>query len=146
LDLSKNEALSASGRAAIERLLGYNVLRELNLFETAYSVDAATLTSGLSENCSIEKLNLDVAFVDDEESETCRALFESLRGNTTLRYLNIGNNHVRLDGTCATALKLDIMSLETLGMDWYTVTSHGIAALALQGKRHRRWRGGGEAN
>jgi Ran GTPase-activating protein (RanGAP) involved in mRNA processing and transport len=129
LDLSKNEALSATGRAAIARLLGYNVLRELNL-QTPDSVDAATLTSGLSENCSIEKLNLEHAFVRDEESQTCRALFESLCGNTTLRYLNIRENGVRLDGACATALKLDTLSLETLNLLDNTVTSCGIAALA----------------
>jgi hypothetical protein len=130
LDLSKNDDLSATGRAAIGRLLGYNVLRELNLVETVDSVDAATLTSGLSENRSIEKLSLEQAFVDDEESETCRALFESLRGNTTLRYLNICRNGVRLDGACATALKLDTMSLDTLDLDYNTVTSCGIEALA----------------
>jgi Ran GTPase-activating protein (RanGAP) involved in mRNA processing and transport len=38
LDLSSNCALSRSGRAAIGRLIGYNVLRELNLVETEDSL------------------------------------------------------------------------------------------------------------
>jgi Ran GTPase-activating protein (RanGAP) involved in mRNA processing and transport len=135
LNLSDNCTLDQSGRAAIERLIGYNVLRELNLADTEESIDAATLTSGLSDNHSLEKLNLDSAFVTSERSETFRALGESLRGNTTLRYLNVRCNRVHLDGVCATALKLDTMSLETLDLDYNTVTSCGIAALAegLQG-------------
>jgi hypothetical protein len=135
LNLSKNCALSQSGRAAIERLVGYNVLRELTLLDTPESVGASILVSGLSDNHSLEKLNLDSTFVDDEESETCLALFESLYGNTTLRYLNIRYNGARLDGVCATALQLGTISLETLTLDNNTVTSCGIAALAegLQG-------------
>jgi Ran GTPase-activating protein (RanGAP) involved in mRNA processing and transport len=132
LDLSNNRALSQSSRAAIERLMGYNVLRELILAETPESVGASSLASGLSDNDSLEKLNLQRAFVG---VETFRALCESLRGNTTLRYLNVACNDVDFDGICATALKLDTLSLETLDLDCNIVTSCGIAALAqsLQG-------------
>jgi hypothetical protein len=62
LDLSQNCRLIQSGRDAIERLLGYNVLREHNMFMTANSIDAATLTNGLSANHSIEKLNVEGTF------------------------------------------------------------------------------------
>jgi Ran GTPase-activating protein (RanGAP) involved in mRNA processing and transport len=135
LDLSENCVLSQSGRAAIERLMGYNVLRELILVATQESVGASILASGLSDNHSLEKLNLRSAFVNDQGSETFHALCESLRGNTTLRYLNVGYNGVDLDGVCATALKLDTMSLETLNLDCNIVSSSGIATLAksLQG-------------
>jgi Ran GTPase-activating protein (RanGAP) involved in mRNA processing and transport len=130
LDLSYNSALSQSGRAAIERLIGYNVLRELILASTFESVGASILASGLSDNHSLEKLDLDSTFVHGEGSETFRALCESLLGNTTLRYLNVRNNSVHLDGVCATALKLDTMSLETLHLDYNNLTSCGIVALA----------------
>jgi Ran GTPase-activating protein (RanGAP) involved in mRNA processing and transport len=135
LYLSANRGLTQSGRAAIERLMGYNVLRELSLLDTEASVGASILASGLSDNHSLEKLNLQRAFVHAEASETFRALCESLRGNTTLRYLNVADNAVRLDGVCAAALKLDTMSLKTLDFDHNIVTSCGIAALAqsLQG-------------
>jgi Ran GTPase-activating protein (RanGAP) involved in mRNA processing and transport len=135
LDLSQNCALSQSGRAVIERLMGYNVLRELNLFLLCDSVNAATLTSGLAGNHSFEKLDLTSALVDGEGTNTFRALCESLRGNTTLRHLVVGANGVHLDDVCATALKLDTMSLETLDLNCNTVTSCGIGALAhsLQG-------------
>jgi hypothetical protein len=88
-----------------------------------------------TDTVSLEKLNLKCTFVDDEGSETFRGLCESLRGNTTLRYFNVRCNYVRLDGFCATALKLDTMSLETLDLNANTVTSCGIAALdqSLQG-------------
>jgi hypothetical protein len=92
LDLSHNSPLSQSGRAAIEQLIGYNVLRELMLVGTLESVGASILASGLSDNHSLEKLDLENTFVDDEESETFRALCESLHGNTTLRYLDVSNN------------------------------------------------------
>jgi Ran GTPase-activating protein (RanGAP) involved in mRNA processing and transport len=130
LDLSGNFALSQSGRAAIERLIGYNVLRELMLADTLESVGASILTSGLSDNRSLENLDLDSTFVDGEGSETFRALYESLRGNTTLRHLDVRNNGVLLDGICATALKLDTLSLETLDLSFNTFTTCGIAALA----------------
>jgi Ran GTPase-activating protein (RanGAP) involved in mRNA processing and transport len=135
LNLADNGDLSQSGRAAIERLMGYNVLRELLLANTSSSVGASILTSGLSDNHSLEKLNLDKAFVDGEGSETFRALCESLYGNTTLRHLDVRDNGVRLDGVCAGALKLDTMSLERLDLGCNSVTSCGIAALApsLQG-------------
>jgi hypothetical protein len=130
LDLSYNCDLSQS---AIERLMGYNFLRELKLAEADDSVGASILASGLSDNHSLEKLDLRRAFVDGEGVEgveTFLALCESLRGNTALRYLNVGYNGVDLDGVCATALKLDTMSLETLNLDHNVVTSCGIAALA----------------
>jgi Ran GTPase-activating protein (RanGAP) involved in mRNA processing and transport len=135
LDLSGNCVLSQSGLAAIDRLIGYNVLRELSLDGTEGSVGSSISASGLSDNHSLDKLNLESSFVHGEGSETFRALWESLGGNMTLRYLNVCNNTVRLDGVCATALKLDTMSLETLEMDNNIVTSCGIAALAqnLQG-------------
>jgi hypothetical protein len=134
LDLSNNCRLSQSSRAAIERLIGYNVLRELTLLETQESVGASILASGLSDNHSLEKLNLKRAF-HFEGDNTFRALCESLRGNTILRHLDVSCNAVRLDGVSATALKLDTMSLETLNLNCNTVTSCGIAALAhsLQG-------------
>jgi hypothetical protein len=132
LDLSYNCALSESGRAAIERLIGYNVLRELILVGTEESVGASIVASGLSDNHSFESLNLGTTFVDDEASETFRSLCESLRGNTTLRHLDVADNGLHLDGVCATSLKLDTMSLETLNLDFNSVTSCGIAAL-LQG-------------
>jgi Ran GTPase-activating protein (RanGAP) involved in mRNA processing and transport len=133
LDLSYNCVLTQSGRDAIGRLMCYNVLRELMLADTEESVCASILASGLSDNHSLEKLDLRRAFVDDEGVEgveTFLALCESLRGNTALRYLNVGYNGVDLDGVCATALKLDTMSLETLNLDHNVVTSCGIAALA----------------
>jgi Ran GTPase-activating protein (RanGAP) involved in mRNA processing and transport len=135
LDLSWICGLDQSGRAAIEQLIGYNVLRELMLAGTTDSVGASILTSGLSDNHSLEKLDLGITFVDDEESDTFRALCECLHGNTTLRHLNVRNNGVLLDGICATALKLDSMSLETLHLDYNNLTSCGIVALAhsLQG-------------
>jgi hypothetical protein len=133
LDLSNNREQSQSGRAAIERLIGYNVLRELILVETQGSIGASILASCLSDNNSLEKLNLEGTLVDDEDSETFRALCESLRGNTTLRDLDVSCNGVLLDGVCATAL--NTMSLEILHLDCNSVTSCGIAALAhsLQG-------------
>jgi hypothetical protein len=135
LDLSGNSALSQSGRAAIERLIGYNVLRELILAHTKESVGASILASSLADNHSLEKLDLERAFVNGEGSETFRALCESLRGNTTLRHLDVRDNGVILDGVCVTALELDTMSLETLDLDVNDVTTCGIAALAqsLQG-------------
>jgi hypothetical protein len=135
LDLSYNCELSQSGGAAIEQLIGYNVLRELILSGTEGSVGTSILASGLSDNHSLEKLDLESTFVDGEGSETFRALCESLRGNMTLRYLNARYNFVLLDGICATALKLDTMSLETLYLNHNRVTSCGIAELArrLQG-------------
>jgi Ran GTPase-activating protein (RanGAP) involved in mRNA processing and transport len=135
LNLSCNGALSQSGRDAIERLLGYNVLRELILIHTPASVGASISASGLSDNRCLEKLDLRSAFVDGEGPTIFRALCESLRGNTTIRHLNVGCNNVRLNGVCATALKLDTMSLEMLHLDYNNVTSCGIAALAqsLQG-------------
>jgi hypothetical protein len=135
LNLSGNSVLSQSGQAAIERLIGYNVLKELILAGTEESVGASILVSGLSDNHSLERLDLDRAFVDGEGPETFRALCESLRGNTTLRYLKVSNNGVRLDGVCVTALKLDTMSLQILDLDFNSFTSCGIAALAqsLQG-------------
>jgi hypothetical protein len=135
LDLSRNGALSQSGRDAIERLLGYNVLRELILVDTSASVGASVLASGLSDNHSLEKLDLNGAFVRGEGSETFRALCESLRGNTTLRYLNVRRNGVVLDGICVTVLKLDKMCLETFVLHSNSITSCGIAALtqSLQG-------------
>jgi Ran GTPase-activating protein (RanGAP) involved in mRNA processing and transport len=135
LDLSQKSARSHSGRAAIERLIDYNVVRELILAYTKDSVGASILASSLSDNHSLEKLDLENSFVDGEESETFCALCESLRGNTTLRHLNVRGNGVILDGVCAGALKLDTMSLEKLDLGFNTVTSCGIAALAqnLQG-------------
>jgi Ran GTPase-activating protein (RanGAP) involved in mRNA processing and transport len=138
LDLSQNCPLSQSGRDAIERLLGYNVLRELNMFLMVDSSDAATFTNGLSANRSIERLNVEATFArgeSTESTETFRALCESLRGNTTLRYLTIGYNDVRLNGVCATALELNTTSLVTLDLNSNNVTSCGIAAIAqgLQG-------------
>jgi Ran GTPase-activating protein (RanGAP) involved in mRNA processing and transport len=130
LDLSSIPALGQSGRVAIERLMGYNVLKELLLANASNSVGASILTSGLSENHSLEKLDLQSAFLDEEGSETFRALCESLRGNTTLRHLDVGSNGVRFDGVCAGALKLNTMCLETLELDNNPVTSCGIAALA----------------
>jgi Ran GTPase-activating protein (RanGAP) involved in mRNA processing and transport len=130
LNLSYNGDMSQSGRAAIERLMGYNVLRELTLLNTEESVGASILASGLSNNRSLEKLDLQNAFVHGEAVETFLAVCESLRGNTTLRYLHVGCNRMSLNGVCVTALKLDTMSLETLGMDNNIVTSCGIAALA----------------
>jgi hypothetical protein len=98
-------------------------------------VGPSILASELSDNRSLEKLNLESTFVDGEGPETFRALCESLRGNTTLRHLDVKDNRVRLDCACYTALKLDTMSLETLHLDCNYVTSCGIAALAqsLQG-------------
>jgi Ran GTPase-activating protein (RanGAP) involved in mRNA processing and transport len=130
LDLSNNNALSQSGRAAIERLMGHNILKELILGDTSASVGASTLARGLSQNNSIEKLDLDGTFVVSESLETFHALCESLRGNTALRYLNVGFNNVHLDNVCVTALRLDLMSLETLELNQNPVTSCGIAALA----------------
>jgi Ran GTPase-activating protein (RanGAP) involved in mRNA processing and transport len=135
LDLSYNCVLTQSGRDAIGRLMCYNVLRELMLADTEESVCASILASGLSDNHSLEKLNLQSAFRGSEGPETFLALCESLRGNTTLRYLNVRGNDVPLDEVCTTALKLDTMSLETLDLDYSDLTSCGIAALAegLQG-------------
>jgi Ran GTPase-activating protein (RanGAP) involved in mRNA processing and transport len=135
LDLSNNSALSQSGRAAIERLIGHNILKQLMLEGTSDSVGASILVSGLSDNHSLEKLDLARAFVDGEGPETFRALCQSLRGNTTLRHLDVRGNYLRLDGVCVTALKLDTMSLERLDMNFNSVTSCGITALAesLQG-------------
>jgi hypothetical protein len=126
LDLSNNCRLSSSGRAAIERLIGYNVLRELILADASASIGAFSL----SDNHSIERLDLESTFVDGEGTETFHALCESLRGNTTLRYLSVANNGIFLDGVCATALKLDTMSLVTLVLNSNYVYSCGIAALA----------------
>jgi Ran GTPase-activating protein (RanGAP) involved in mRNA processing and transport len=135
MDLSYNCALSQSSRAAIDRLLGYNVLRELTLADTNESIGTSTLASGLPDNHSLEKLDLEGTFVESDRPKTFLALCESLRGNTTLRDLNVRLNYARLDGVCATALKLDAMSLETLDLDHNIVTSCGIVALAqgLQG-------------
>jgi hypothetical protein len=135
LNLAYNNDLSQSGRAAIERLIGYNVLKELILANTSDSIGASILVSGLSDNHSLEKLDLNNAFVEGEGPETFRALCESLRENTTLQYLNVRHNGVVLDGVCFTALKLDTMSLEVLDLDYNSVTTCGIAALAqsLQG-------------
>jgi Ran GTPase-activating protein (RanGAP) involved in mRNA processing and transport len=135
LDLSNNSTLSQSGRAAIEQLIGYNVLRELILAHTPDSVGASILASELSDNHSLEKLDLERAFANGEGSETFRALCESLRGNTTLRHLDVGGNGVVLDSVCAGALKLDTMSLEKLILYGNNATSCGITALAqsLQG-------------
>jgi Ran GTPase-activating protein (RanGAP) involved in mRNA processing and transport len=130
LDLSNSCDLNQSGRAAIERLIGYNVLRELNLANTRDSVGASILASGLSDNYSLEKLDLEGTFVRGQGPETFRALCESLRGNTALRHLNVRYTGVRLDRVCVTALRLDSMALETLKMDLNTWTSCGIAALA----------------
>jgi Ran GTPase-activating protein (RanGAP) involved in mRNA processing and transport len=132
LNLSYNDALSRSGRDAIEQLLGYNILRELIL--NSASIGASISSSGVSDNRSLEKLHLGGTFLDNEGPETFRALCESLRGNTTLRYLIVSGN-LRLDGVCATALKLDTMSLESLELDYNDVTSCGITALTegLQG-------------
>jgi hypothetical protein len=136
LDLSGQAELSQSGWAAIERLIGYNVLRELLLAHTEGSVGGASiLASCLSGNHSLEKLDLEGAFGEDEASESFLALCESLRGNTTLRHLDVRGNGLDLDGVCAAALKLDTMSLETLHLNENSVTSCGISALArsLQG-------------
>jgi Ran GTPase-activating protein (RanGAP) involved in mRNA processing and transport len=130
LDLSNNSRLSQSGRAAIEQLLGYNALRELVLADTNASVGASILGSGLSDSHSLEKLNLEGTFLEREGPETFRTLCESLRGITTLRFLSVRDNGVRLDSACAEALKLDTMSSETLDLDYNNVTSCGIAALA----------------
>lgn len=66
--------------------------RELILANTAESVGASILVSGLSDNHSLEKLDLNNDLVEDEEGpEIFRALCESLRGNTTLRYLHVRN-------------------------------------------------------
>jgi Ran GTPase-activating protein (RanGAP) involved in mRNA processing and transport len=132
LNLSTNGCgLRQSGRAAIQQLIGYNILRELIVAGTPASIGAF----GLSANHSLEKLDLESSFVDGEEYEIFHALCESLRGNTTLKYLSIANNGVHLDGVCATALKLGTMSLETLVLNGNTFTWCGIAALAegLQG-------------
>jgi hypothetical protein len=133
LDLSYNRGLTQSGRAAIERLIGYNVLKELILVNTKESVGASILASGLSDNHSLEMLDLEGALV--EGSEPYRTLCESLRGNTTLRHLDVRDNGVILDDVCVTALKLDTMSLERLDLDYNRVTSCGITVLAqsLQG-------------
>jgi Ran GTPase-activating protein (RanGAP) involved in mRNA processing and transport len=129
LDLSNNCVLDQSGRDAIERLLSYNVLRELILDATQGSIGASISVSSLSDNRSLEKLDLENSFVVGESLETFRALCESLRGNTSLRYLIVNDNDVHLDGVCVTALKLDSMSLETLELDQNPMTSCGIAAL-----------------
>jgi Ran GTPase-activating protein (RanGAP) involved in mRNA processing and transport len=134
LFLSCNRRLSQSGRAAIEWLMGYNVLRVLNLANTPDSVGVSILASGLSDNHSLEELDLDRTFVNGEGSDTFRALCGSLRGNTTLRHLNVSDNGVHLDGVCVTAL-IDTMALETLALNDSAATSCGITALAqsLQG-------------
>jgi hypothetical protein len=110
-------------------------LKELILAYTDESVGTSILTSELPNNRSLEKLDLRCSFVNDEASETFRALCESLHGNTTLRHLNVGDNGVRLDGVCVAALKLDTMSLESLDLNNNAVTRCGITALAqsLQG-------------
>jgi hypothetical protein len=69
LDLTGNCVASPSGRAAIERLMGYNVLIELILEETQESVGASILASGLSTNRSLEKLNLECTFINNEIPE-----------------------------------------------------------------------------
>jgi Ran GTPase-activating protein (RanGAP) involved in mRNA processing and transport len=130
LNLSHNRALSQSGRDAIEELMGHNVLKELLLANTSNSVGASILNSGLSENRSLEKLNLAGTFVASESPEIFRALCVCLRGNTALRYLNVSDNSVHWNNVYVKALKLDLMALETLKMDLNTLTSCGIAALA----------------
>jgi hypothetical protein len=128
LDLSQNDALSQSGRDAIARLLGYNVLRELNTFLTVDSIDAATLTYGLSNNRSIETLNVVAAFVDENASETFRALCETLHGNTTLRYLAIGSNKLADTGLLLLGEALTTnVSLEILDMDHNDFTHDGVS-------------------
>jgi hypothetical protein len=102
--------------------MGYNVLRELILAYASCSIGESILASGLSENHSLEKLDLRSAFVNDEDTESFRALCERLRGNTTLRYLDVSGNVERFDGVCATALKLDTMPLETLDLSNTIVT------------------------
>jgi hypothetical protein len=84
----------------------------------------------VSDSYSLEKFNCEGTFLEGEGPETFRALCESLRGNTTLRYLNVRDTVVRLDGACAEALKLDTMSLKTLYLGCNNVTSCGITALA----------------
>jgi hypothetical protein len=135
LDLTGNFFRSPSGRAAIERLLGYNVLRELILVETQESIGVSILASGLSNNSSLEKLNLECSFVDNQRTETFRSLCESLRGNATLRYLNVRGNDLHFDAVCVGELRLGTMSLGTLDISGNTFGSGGIAALAkgLQG-------------
>jgi hypothetical protein len=103
LDLYYNGALSQSGRAAIERLMGYNVSRELILDDILSRALALRfwLTAFLTYTVlqiSATKALFVMREGSNEGSETFHALCESLRGKTALRYLDVRCNGVRLDG------------------------------------------------
>jgi hypothetical protein len=85
-------------------LLGYNVLRQLNLANTPGSVGAPVLTNGLSGNCTLEslqgpctlkELSLKQCGLDDMGLLN---LGEALTTNVSLEVLDVRSNGFTLDG------------------------------------------------
>jgi Ran GTPase-activating protein (RanGAP) involved in mRNA processing and transport len=144
LHLSFNVIKGAEGAAAVQNLWRNKTLKHLdlsmNFFEEEEDEAAAAVTvtgfrpTDLSRNCVFESLIIrDVGL----QSQECRAVCESLQGNSRLRELDLSENDMSLDVDCATILN-DLLGSTTLRVLYFNqnqVTNEGIELLArgLQG-------------
>jgi Ran GTPase-activating protein (RanGAP) involved in mRNA processing and transport len=126
----------AQGAAAVQNLWRNKTLKYLDLsfnFSREEDEAAATATgfpTDLSRNCVFETLLLCGAGLQSQE---CRAVCESLQGNSCLQELDISFNHgLSLDVDCATTLNdlLDSTTLRVFKFNGNQVTKEGIELLA----------------
>jgi hypothetical protein len=124
------------GAVAIQNMWRNQTLRHLDLSDDSIGYDRAVMEfpTYLSRNCVFETLCLRNVGL---QSRQCRAICESLQGNSRLRELDLGHNHISLDVDCATALNnlLDSTTLRVLKFNFNCLTNKGIELLArgLQG-------------
>jgi Ran GTPase-activating protein (RanGAP) involved in mRNA processing and transport len=129
-----SEIKGPEGAVAVQSLWRNKTLKHLslscNFFEFEEQDGEPTgFPTALSRNCVFETLNLEYVGLG---SLGCRAVFESLQGNSCLRELNISENGISLDVDCATSLNdlLDSTTLQVLHFRENRVTNEGIKVLA----------------
>jgi Ran GTPase-activating protein (RanGAP) involved in mRNA processing and transport len=133
LVLDYGKIKGVEGAAAVQILWRNKTLKHLGLSFNFHEEDEATATgfpTDLSRNCVFETLNLRGVGL---QSHQCRAVFESLQGNSCLRELNLSRNDIYLDADCATTLNdlLDSTTLQVLNLSLNRgVTIEGIELLA----------------
>jgi Ran GTPase-activating protein (RanGAP) involved in mRNA processing and transport len=142
LVLDNSEIKGAEGATVVRNLWRNKTLKHLSLSSNAFEEDEAPDTgfpTDLSRNCVFETLNLCMVGL---QSHGCRAVCESLQGNSFLRELDISGNSISLDVGCAIALNdlLGSTTLRELKLVDNRVTNEGIELLArgLQGNSSLR--------
>jgi Ran GTPase-activating protein (RanGAP) involved in mRNA processing and transport len=129
--LDCSEIKGPEGAVAVQNLWRNKTLKHLTLSCNFFEEDGAAtgFPTDLSRNCVFETLDLHGVGLG---SHGCRAVFESLQGNSCLRELDLFENHTSLDVDCATALKdlLGSTTLRVLKICENRVTNEGIEVLA----------------